>query len=107
LREAKRCFAKDDFEGAMKTGVVVRKLRWIGEKDGREVVEYEINTALIEALNSVEKRAAVETGQEVDRSDIGVRFGLADQAAILNKPSPWMNSRRSRHASPRRGTART
>ena len=48
MREAKRCFAKDDFEGAMKTGVVVRKLRWIGEKDGREVVEYEINTALIE-----------------------------------------------------------
>jgi hypothetical protein len=33
----------------------------------------------------VEKRAAIETGQEVDRSDIGVRFGLADQAAILNK----------------------
>jgi len=85
LREAKRCFAAEDYEGAMKTGVVCRKVRWIGGKDGREVVDYEINTALIEALNSVEKRAAIETGQEVDRSDIGVRFGLADQAAILNK----------------------
>jgi hypothetical protein len=28
------------------------------------VEEYEINTALIESLNSVEKRAAIETGQE-------------------------------------------
>jgi phage terminase small subunit len=56
LREAKRCFAAEDYEGAMKTGVVCRKVRWIGGKDGREVVEYEINSALIEALNSVEKR---------------------------------------------------
>jgi hypothetical protein len=42
----------------MKTGVVTRKVRWIGGKDGYEVIEYEINTALIESLNSVEKRAA-------------------------------------------------
>jgi hypothetical protein len=35
-----------------------------GAKNARIVEEYEINTALIEALNSVEKRAAIETGQE-------------------------------------------
>jgi hypothetical protein len=85
LREAKRCFAKGDFEGAMKTGVVCRKKRWIGGKDGYEVTEYEINTALIECLNSVEKRAAIETGQEVDRSDISLRGGLAAQAEMLRK----------------------
>jgi hypothetical protein len=85
LREAKRCFAKDDFEGAMKTGVVCRKKRWIGGKDGYEVTDYEINSGLIDALNSVEKRAAIETGQEVDRSDINMRMGLADQAEILRK----------------------
>src|SRR6516164_5157150 len=56
LREAKRCFAAEDYEGAMKTGVVCRKVRWIGGKDGYEVTDYEINTPLIEALNSVEKR---------------------------------------------------
>ena len=67
LREAKRCFAKGDFEGAMKTGVVCRKKRWIGGKNGYEVIEHEIDTALIEALNSVEKRAAIETDQEIDR----------------------------------------
>ena len=49
------------------------------------ITEYEINTPLIESLNSVEKRAAIETGQEVDRSDINMRMGLADQAAILRK----------------------
>jgi hypothetical protein len=53
LREAKACFGRDDFEGAMKTGVVLRKKRWIGGKNGYEVTEYEINTALIESLNSV------------------------------------------------------
>jgi hypothetical protein len=85
LREAKRCFAKGDFEGAMKTGVVCRKKRWIGGKDGYEVIEYEISTALIEALNSIEKRAAIETGQEVDRTDISLRGGVAAQAEILRK----------------------
>src|SRR5215472_340076 len=71
--------AREDYPAAMKTGVVCRKVRWIGGKEGREVVDYEINTALIESLNSVEKRAAIETGHEVDRSDINMRMGLADQ----------------------------
>jgi hypothetical protein len=65
--------------------VVCRKKRWIGGKDGYEVIEYEINTALIEALNSIEKRAAIETGQEVDRADINLRGGLAAQAEVLRK----------------------
>ena len=85
LREAKACFAREDYEAAMKTGVVCRRVRWIGGKDGREVVEYEINTSLIEALNSVEKRAAIETGQETDRQDINVRADLQAQADVLRK----------------------
>ena len=36
-------------------------------------------------MNSVEKRAAIETGQEVDRVDIDLRGGLAAQAAALQK----------------------
>jgi hypothetical protein len=44
--------------------VVCRKLKTVGgAKNARVVEEYEINMALIEALNSVEKRAAIETGQ--------------------------------------------
>jgi hypothetical protein len=69
----------------MKTGVVVRKKRWIGGKEGYEVEEFEIDTGAIEALNSIEKRAAIETGQEVDRSDISLRGGLAAQAEMLRK----------------------
>jgi hypothetical protein len=69
----------------MKTGVVCRKVRWIGGKDSREVVDYEINTGLIEAFNPVEKRAAIETGQEVDRADISLRGGVAAQAEMLRK----------------------
>jgi hypothetical protein len=86
LREAKACFGRDDFEGAMATGVVLRKLRSVRDgKDSRVVEEYEINTALIESLNSVERRAAIETGQEVDRQDINLRGKVNDQAEVLRK----------------------
>jgi hypothetical protein len=47
LREAKAALAREDYAAAMKTGVVCRRIRWIGGKDGYEVTEYEINTALI------------------------------------------------------------
>ena len=68
----------------MKTGVVLRKKRWVGGKEGQAVTEYEINTALIESLNSVEKRAAIETGQEVDRQDINLRKAN-DQVEVLKR----------------------
>jgi hypothetical protein len=51
LREAKACFAREDYEGAMKTGVVPRKTRAIRAENGNgftHVDEYEINSALIE-----------------------------------------------------------
>jgi len=66
--------------------VLVRKLRSIGHgKNAKIVPEYEINTGLIEAFNSVEKRSAIETGQEVDRSDINLRGGVAAQAELLRR----------------------
>jgi phage terminase small subunit len=64
LRQARAAFAAGDYAAAMRTGLVCRRIRWVGGKDGRAVEEYEINTALIESMNSVEKRAATETGQE-------------------------------------------
>jgi hypothetical protein len=64
----------------------LRKVRSIKTDDGYQTVtEYEINTALIESLNSVEKHTAIETGQEVDRADISLRGGLAAQAEMLRK----------------------
>ena len=70
LRQARAALAAGDYAAAMRTGVVSRRIRWVGGKDGREVEEYEINTALIESLNSVEKRAAIETGQEQENVQI-------------------------------------
>jgi hypothetical protein len=70
----------------MATGVVIRRERRIRDgKDSRVVFDYEIDTAAIEALNSIEKRAAVETGQEIDRQDINVRGDLQAQADVLRK----------------------
>jgi hypothetical protein len=48
----------------MQTGIVCRKLRSVGGANGKIVEEYEIDTGAIEALNSIEKRAAIETGQD-------------------------------------------
>jgi hypothetical protein len=70
LRQAKAAIAAGDYEAAMRTGVVCKRIRWIGGSNGREVCEYEINAALIESLNSVEKRAAVETGQESENVNL-------------------------------------
>jgi hypothetical protein len=70
LRQARAAFAAGDYAAAMRTGFVCRRVRWVGGKDGREVEEYEINTALIESLNSVEKRAAIETGQESENVNL-------------------------------------
>jgi hypothetical protein len=86
VRAAITARAREDYDAMMKTGVVCRKLRTVGHgKDAQIVPEYEIDTAAIEALNSIEKRAAIETGQEVDRSDINLRGGIAAQAEMLRK----------------------
>ena len=64
-----------DYAAMMKTGIICRKLRSIGSgKDAQVVEEYEIDTSAVEALNSMERRAAIETGQECDpdRSDLTV-----------------------------------
>ena len=40
---------------------------------------------MIESLNSVERRAAIETGQEVDRQDIKLGGKLNDRSEVLKK----------------------
>jgi hypothetical protein len=49
----------------MTTGVVCLRFKSVRGKNGVKVYrEYEIDTGMIEALNSGERRAAIETGQE-------------------------------------------
>src|SRR6516225_1343293 len=83
LRQARLAFAVGDFEAAMRTGFVCRRIRWVGGKDGREVEEYEINTALIESMNSVEKRAAIETGQE--QENVSITGNISAKSIALSK----------------------
>ena len=86
VRAAIDARAREDYEAMMKTGIVIRGLRNVGHrKDAQVVEEYEIDTAAIEALNSIEKRAAIETGQEVDRADINLRGNVQAQAEMLRK----------------------
>jgi hypothetical protein len=71
LRQARAAIAAGDYAAAMRTGLVCRKLRTVGgAKNARVVEEYEINTPLIEALNSVERRAAIEIGQEQENVQV-------------------------------------
>jgi hypothetical protein len=83
LRQARLAFAVGDYEAAMRTGFVCRRIRWVGGKDGREVEEYEVNVALIESLNSVEKRAAVETGQE--QENVAITGQISAKSIALSK----------------------
>ena len=83
LRQARLAFAVGDFEAAMRTGFVCRRIRWVGGKDGREVLEYEINTALIESLNSIERRAAIETGQE--QENVAITGNISSKSIALSK----------------------
>ena len=83
LRQARLAFAVGDFEAAMRTGFVCRRIRWVGGKDGREVEEYEINTALIESMNSVEKRAAIETGQE--QENVSITGNISAKSIALSR----------------------
>jgi hypothetical protein len=84
LRQARAAFAVGDYAAAMRTGLVCRKLRTVGgAKNARVVEEYEINTALIEALNSVEKRAAIETGQE--QENVNLTGQISAKSIALSK----------------------
>ena len=84
LRQTRAAIAAGDYAAAMRTGLVCRKLRTVGgAKNARVVEEYEINTPLIEALNSVEKRAAIETGKE--QENFNLTGQISSNAIALSK----------------------
>ena len=69
----------------MATGVVSMKLKSVRGKNNVQRVyrEYEIDIDVIEALNSVEKRAAIEPGQE--QENIQVTGQISARAMTLSK----------------------
>jgi phage terminase small subunit len=84
LRQARLARAAGDYGAMMRTGFVIRKLRSIGSgKDAQIVEEYEIDTALVEAMNSVERRAAIETGQE--QENVNLTGQISAKSIALSK----------------------
>jgi phage terminase small subunit len=82
--EAMAARAVGDYDRMMATGIVCRKERMIGSgKNARLVQDYEIDTGAIEALNSIERRAAIETGQEVHRKDVNIDASINQHAELL------------------------
>jgi hypothetical protein len=86
VREAMAARGAGDYVRMMATGVVARKVRRIGSGAfSKEVEEYEIDTGAIEALNSIERRAGIETGQEVEKRDISITADIHQLSVSLGK----------------------
>jgi hypothetical protein len=84
LRQARLARAAGDYHAMMRTGFVIRTLRSIGSgKDAQIVEEYEIDTALVDAMNSVERRAAIETGQE--QENVSLTGQISAKSIALSK----------------------
>ena len=80
VHKALNCRSVGDYAGMMRTGIVCRKLRMIA---ATAVEEYEIDVSAIEALNSVEKRAAIETGQE--QENVSITGNISAKSIALSK----------------------
>jgi hypothetical protein len=84
LRQARLARASGDCEAMRRTGFVCRKLRTVGSgKDARVVEEYEIDTGLVESMNSVEKGAAIETGQE--QENVNLSGQISAKSIVFSK----------------------
>jgi hypothetical protein len=84
LRQARLARAAGDYEAMVATGFVCRRLRTVGScKDSKVVEEYEIDTGMVEAMNSVEKRAAIETGQE--QENVNLTGQISAKSIALSK----------------------
>jgi hypothetical protein len=85
LREAIVARAAGDYKRMMATGVVSMKLKSVRGKNNMQRVyrEYEIDPGVIEALNSVERRAAIETGQE--QENVNLTGQISAKSIALSK----------------------
>jgi hypothetical protein len=85
LREAIVTRAAGDYKRMMATGVVCMKLKSVRGKNNVQRVyrEYEIDTGVIEVLNSVERRAAIETGQE--QENVNLTGQISAKSIALSK----------------------
>jgi hypothetical protein len=86
MREVIHARKTGDWSRALKTGLCVRKQRIIGAGKNAKIIEdYEVDTALLDALASLEKQVAIETGQWSEKQDIDVTGQFSAKAIALSK----------------------
>jgi hypothetical protein len=86
MREVIQARKTGDWSRALKTGLCVRKQRVIGAGKNAKIIEdYEVDTALLDALASLEKQVAIETGQWSEKQDIDVTGQFSAKAIALSK----------------------
>ena len=86
MREVIQARKTGDWSRALKTGLCVRKQRVIGAGKNAKIIEdYEVDTALLDALAGLEKQVAIETGQWSEKQDIDVTGRFSAKSIALSK----------------------
>ena len=86
MREMIQARKTGDWSRALKTGLCVRKQRVIGAGKNAKIIEdYEVDTALLDALASLEKQVAIETGQWTETQNVDVTGQISARAIALSK----------------------
>jgi len=86
MREVIQARKTGDWSRALKTGLCVRQQRVIGAGKNAKIIEdYEVDTALLDALASLEKQVAIETGQWTEKQNVDVTGQISARAIALSK----------------------
>ena len=86
MREMIQARKTGDWSRALKTGLCVRKQRVIGTGKNAKIIEdCEVDTALLDALASLEKQVAIETGQWTEKQNVDVTGQISARAIALSK----------------------
>ena len=86
MREVIQARKTGDWSRALKTGLCVRKQRVIGTGKNAKIIEdCEVDTALLDALASLEKQVAIETGQWTEKQNVDVTGQISARAIALSK----------------------
>jgi hypothetical protein len=86
MREVIQARKTGDYTRALKTGLLVRRERVIGTGENAKVIEeYEVDTALLDAMSSLEKQVAIETGQWTEKQDVDLHGQISAKSIALSK----------------------
>jgi hypothetical protein len=86
MREVIQARKTGDYSRALKTGLLVRRERVIGTgKNAKLIEEYEVDTALLDAMASLEKQVAIETGQWTEKQDVDLHGQISAKSIALSK----------------------